>query len=541
MKISTLWYSILILVAIMIAVDLTRPLLPIDETRYLTVAWEYHLRKAWILPTLNFEPYSHKPPMLFWLINIFWQMAGHTDVWPARLVTLIGSIGTIFLTLKIGRTLWPQAPEKGDIAALMLLATPFFLIYSSIIMFDTLLSVAVLLGIYAMLKAYLTAERRYMILLGLAFGLGALIKGPVILLHLLPVLLLSAVWQREFKTSKTFWFGGTFIAVAIGLAIALTWALPAAHIGGPDYKEMIFWGQSAGRMVHSFDHAHPFWFYLALLPAITLPWILVPSFWFGGRTPNDTGTWQSKFLLCWMIPVFIAFMAISGKQAHYLIPLLPALFLLMAHYLVSRGLFQRVNPLSLFLWSALPGLLILGTLTMAKRVNEFATIAPNGKLGLFMEQINVTTPHSIQMAIALILVLALILAGLRRTIKPSTVLKAVSLTYAITIICIHGSAQPLFAKYYDLAPAGAALAAAMNDRTSIAITRPWQGELGYLARLDRRVDSIKDKDIHNWLTAHPGGIVICRHGPDALAPEYRVFYHQPYRSGRKNLSLIQEK
>ncbi len=50
----------------------TMPLLPIDETRYLTVAWEMRQSGHWLLPTLNGEPYSHKPPLLIWLINLAW-------------------------------------------------------------------------------------------------------------------------------------------------------------------------------------------------------------------------------------------------------------------------------------------------------------------------------------------------------------------------------------------------------------------------------------------------------------------------------------
>ena len=46
-----------------------RPVLPIDETRYLSVAWEMWLRGDFLVPHLNGEPYSHKPPLLFWLMN----------------------------------------------------------------------------------------------------------------------------------------------------------------------------------------------------------------------------------------------------------------------------------------------------------------------------------------------------------------------------------------------------------------------------------------------------------------------------------------
>src|SRR6218665_1598985 len=40
--------------------------LPVDETRYLAVAWEMWDRGSFLLPLLNGEPYAHKPPLLFW-------------------------------------------------------------------------------------------------------------------------------------------------------------------------------------------------------------------------------------------------------------------------------------------------------------------------------------------------------------------------------------------------------------------------------------------------------------------------------------------
>jgi len=62
--------------ALLVTSLLCRPLFPVDETRYLTVAWEMFSNHNWILPTLNGIPYHHKPPVLFWLINLMWGIFG---------------------------------------------------------------------------------------------------------------------------------------------------------------------------------------------------------------------------------------------------------------------------------------------------------------------------------------------------------------------------------------------------------------------------------------------------------------------------------
>lgn len=69
---------------------LTWPLLPVDETRYLSVAWEMWLRHEWLVPHLNGALYTDKPPLLFWLVHLGWAVAGVNDVWPRAVCGLCG-------------------------------------------------------------------------------------------------------------------------------------------------------------------------------------------------------------------------------------------------------------------------------------------------------------------------------------------------------------------------------------------------------------------------------------------------------------------
>ncbi len=518
-------------IALMVVVNAARPLLPIDETRYLTVAWEYMTRGTYILPTLNFDPYHHKPPMLFWLINAMWSFFGTTDIWAARLVTLIGSLGTLFMTHQIARVLWPDARQKADIAVFMLGATPFFLIYSSLIMFDALLACAVLVGIYALLRFYQGGSRWNFMLLGLALGAGALIKGPVILLHLLPVILLFPLIRRDFSPSRSLWFQGTIFALLIGTAIGLAWALPAAHLGGPEYKDMIFRGQSADRMVNAFDHARPFWFYLAALPALTLPWIFIAPFYRRGKCPDEIRTWQTRFLLAWILSPFIAFMAISGKQVHYLIPLLPGLALLAAHYIVTRRVLDRLSPGRLYTLALLPGsLAFLGLLGVVITARNLPT--PTGTLA---QMSNV----SLHFLILGLIAVALIARHVRRAGYDTTQsFRAIFAAHVALIICLHLSLAPMMTKYYDLSGVAAIVKPYADAGKPIAVARAWQGELGYLAHLKEPVDIIEPDRMAGWLARHPKGIIILRHTAGKPPKGYKIAYTAPYRSPGKAISLL---
>src|SRR6185312_8800785 len=79
-------------------------------------------------------------------------------------------------------------------------------------------------------------------------------------------------------------------------------------------------GQRAHRA--QFAHQRPWWWYLPLVPVLLLPWLLTL------RAPKGAwaGLWRGRFgrfVWCWWVVPLMAFCAISGKQIHYLLPLLP--------------------------------------------------------------------------------------------------------------------------------------------------------------------------------------------------------------------------
>ena len=93
---ASLLFAFLLCLLLIFLTILCRPQLPIDETRYISVAWEMHQHHQWLLPTLNGEPYSHKPPLLMWLINLSWFIFGVHD-WSARVVIPFISLLNLWL------------------------------------------------------------------------------------------------------------------------------------------------------------------------------------------------------------------------------------------------------------------------------------------------------------------------------------------------------------------------------------------------------------------------------------------------------------
>jgi len=323
-----------------------RGLVPVDETRYLAVAWEMWSRGDWLVPHLNGYPYPHKPPLLFWLINFGWSLGGGVNEWWPRLISGLFSLGSLGLTVYLARHWWPQHPRIAAWAPLILLSCWGWSIFTSAVMFDIVLTFFVLLGMIALVAT----ARGFSAwgLLTVAIGGGILTKGPVMLLHLLPVALIAPWWHNNWSAS---WYAKLGLSLGGGALIALSWALPAGLLGGEEYRQAIFWGQTAYRLVDSFAHHRPVWWYLPLLPIAFFPWLLWPPLWRGliQLRLHDSGL---RFCASWIVLVFIAFSFVSGKQLHYLLPIFPAFALLSAYLLVKFDSLQRTHD------TLLTGLLI---------------------------------------------------------------------------------------------------------------------------------------------------------------------------------------
>ena len=497
----------LLLLAVLTGVALlTRPLIPIDETRYVSAAWEMWLRGDFLVPFKNGVPYSHKPPFMFWMFHAGWALFGVNDWWP-RLVLPLFSAGVLLLTYSLARRLWPQPAGLGGQAALILSSALLWIVFSTSIMFDVMLAFWVLLGMHAVVSAA-NGKRRGFVLLGIAIGMGVLTKGPVILLNLLPITVLAPWWNPGLRWGR--WFGGVGLAVLLGAAIALMWAIPAGLAGGEAYRNAIFWGQTANRMVESFAHRRPFWWYLPLLPLLLFPWFVWPGLWKAlahhWKTGLDRGT---RFCLAWMLPVFIAFSFISGKQPHYLVPLFPAFALLASRVLADRSS-SRVG---------LPALL-------AMALGVALVLAASGKIAAVYEQVAVLPP--IWPGVALVLLaLAAWLAG-RRDFPPVLNLALLgAATLALVQLAATRSIDPL----YNIKPMAQAIRQVQEQGLPVANAARYHAQYQFLGRLEAPLVELRGAELTRWLAAHPEAyaVIYLKDGQriDAIPARHK----QAYRGG----------
>ena len=507
---ATLLFAISVLTLILL-----RPLTPIDETRYVAAAWDMHQGGSAFVPHLNGQIYGHKPPLLFWLINLAWLFAGVSE-YAARLVAPAFAVGCIALTGLLARRLWPRQPQRAGIAALILASSAVFLVFGSATMFDAMLSFATVLAMLALWRASQQPAAANWFAFGAAVALGVYAKGPVILLHVMPAALTMPIWRGTPRVAAAAWYRGVGLAVLISLGLVALWLVPALLIGGEPYQVEVLWRQSAGRVTSSFAHQRPVWFYVAMLPLL-----LWPYGWTGPglRSLSPRSLWAepaTRFLTVWVLGALIAFSAISGKQTHYLLPELPALALLLS----SGVIYRQWRPRDL--WLALPLIGLLGLLVLAG----------TGQLSA-LKRLDYDLPFW-AIGAGIICVIAGI-GGFLRLRSGVIALAALPLSL---VVGLHFAASPFIFAHYDLRPIGNALIPFRNK--GIAITDgTYHAQLSFAARLDRPVTQLLQPDaISDWFRAHPGGVLLDQSG--AAFPGLHPVARFPYRSGQYTLFQANE-
>jgi 4-amino-4-deoxy-L-arabinose transferase-like glycosyltransferase len=397
-------------------------------------------------------------------------------------------------------------------------------------MFDMLLTATVVGALLALWTAGRNGGWRAFLAYGFCTGLGLLTKGPIVLLFTLPAALLGTFWIDEAQRRGWLWRIGA--SVALAAAMGLAWALRAAYLGGPEYAEMLLWKQSAGRIASSFAHARPFWFYGPILLAFLAPLLAWRPAWAGVRkffeARNEARAEERNearaFLLCWIVPAILGLSLISGKQLHYLLPIVPALALLIS--LGLRTVTGRIGDMAPVLGVAFA--LVIGLIVLA--MDGVRVLPEESNVGAVLPAQSV--PLLIAMGLLALGALAVFAGSVRRS------LIGLAVVNLVLVLGIAIQARDVMMESYDLQPVADALTE--RRRGPIAMTQRSRGEFGFLARLTEPVAEVSSDDLSGWLAANPSGIAIVRSqigSRTSAPPQNPIVYSRNYRR-REVFSLV---
>jgi len=353
-----------------------------DEPQYAQATKQMVDTRDFIDIRFQNEVQYKKPVGIYWLQSLAVSTAqalgkqnALTTIWLYRLPSLIGAIGAVLLTYWAALAFVSR--RAAVLAALMMATSVALGLEARLAKTDAMLLLTTVAAMGAMARAYLNAERvgpahhlgwLEPIVFWTALAGGILLKGPVIVVFVgLTILTLvvadrSARWLLELRPAIGIvwllvlvvpWFmaianrgGDSFFTESLGRdLIAKVLSAPDAHGAPPGYHFLLFWVM--------------FW------PGATLAAIAAPSVWAARREKG------ARFLLAWVIPAWIVFELAITKLPHYLLPLYPAIAILivgvMDPFVLARERWLVRGTGWWFVWAAIMAVGSIGALIFLGR------------------------------------------------------------------------------------------------------------------------------------------------------------------------------
>src|SRR2546422_4859197 len=306
------------------------------EAREGLVAREMLRTGDWILPLWNGSVVPSKPPLFHWLAAASAALTGagvteHTLRAPS--IVLGGLV--VLLVLLAGRA-W-SGEQVGFRAAVMLATTPQFLNEAGDGRVDMTLTTAITgaqLRVVDGLRGGAGPTRR---VLALCLALAILAKGPVGPGLIGLTALVSALANRRLGPALRL---VRPLPVLVFLAVAGGWYGLAYHHRGMDFVAKQIISENGEALLGSarFPYRSPF-FYLAPLVLGGLPWTLVLP-WALARGWRS-GDLARRHAVVWAAAVLVFFSLAPLKRAAYLLPLRPALALVVGWWLAEVAAEER--------------------------------------------------------------------------------------------------------------------------------------------------------------------------------------------------------
>ena len=303
-----------------------------DETKYAQVVRE--MRKgALFLPTLEGTPFTHKPPLHFWMIDALTHVFGVYSTWTFALPSIAGFFALLWL-------LWRM---EGGVAAFICGTSILVWGSAQTARMDVTFTLCIAVAAWMMQRTWTSTEApgpgpKALGLAGVVLGIATLIKGPMA--PVIAIFLFVFEWIRRRRRPP----GRYALPVLAMIVIPLLWFVPAMLMGGGAYTREVLVKQTAGRAVGAWVHRSPVWFYVAHAPGTLFPWfaLLVMAI----LAAYKRGDERAKFYVSWILAVLVPYSLMSSKLDVYMMAMIPAMALLIARLFATDDVWVRRGHLS---------------------------------------------------------------------------------------------------------------------------------------------------------------------------------------------------
>ncbi|MBU9514220.1 glycosyltransferase family 39 protein [Burkholderia multivorans] len=316
-----------------------RHLIPSDEGRYAEMAREMFVTGDWITPRYNGYKYFEKPPLQTWLNALTFAWFGIGE-WQARLYTALASFAGVLLVGFTGARL--LNPLSGFLAAVVLACSPYWNLMGHFNALDMGLAFWMALSLCALLLAQRpglrpAAVRGWMWVCWAAMAFAVLSKGLVGVILPGAVLVLYTLIARDWALWKRLYLVSGLV---IFFAIATPWFVLVQQ-RNPEFFNFFFIVQQFRRyLTPEQNRPGPFYYFVPVLLVGFLPWLSVAwqSVRHALRMPRQPNGFSPMLvLLIWSAFIFLFFSASHSKLISYVLPVAPALALIIGAYLPLLG------------------------------------------------------------------------------------------------------------------------------------------------------------------------------------------------------------
>jgi 4-amino-4-deoxy-L-arabinose transferase-like glycosyltransferase len=289
-----------------------------------------------------------KPVGIYWLQSAVVETASklglpraQVRIWLYRVPSLIGAVGAMLMTYW---TALGFVTRRGAVLAGLIMCSSVLLgAEARLAKTDAVLLLTVVAAMGAMARVYLSWQRgedpahppwTWPAIFWTALAGGILIKGPLILMFVvltigtLAILDRTAVWIWRLRPV----WGLTWL-----LVLVLPWFIAIFWRAGDTFFVDSLGGDMLSKIAAQESHGAPPGTYLLLFwvtfwPAAPLAGLAAPAVWRARREPG------AQYLLAWLMPSWIVFELVLTKLPHYVLPLYPAIAILIVGALERRVL-----------------------------------------------------------------------------------------------------------------------------------------------------------------------------------------------------------
>ena len=358
-----LWTLLIVFALIWFYLLGVRTLVPTDEGRYAEMAREMVASHDWITTRLNAIKYFEKPPLQTWMNAITFELFGLGE-WQARLWTGLCGFFGVLLTAYTGRRVF-----NGRIGMYAGLVLGSSLLWGGMGHANTLdmglagMMTISLCGLLIAQRNQATSEeqRNWMLVCWAGMALAVLSKGLIGIVLPGAVLVLYTLFAGDWRIWKRLHL---VKGLVLFFVISAPWFI-VVSMRNHEFAYFFFVHEHFQRFLTKVHHRTGAWYYFVpILVAGIIPWlgVLLQSLWEGMRDRHESslsgsldgtagrGFQPKKMLLIWAAFSFFFFSISDSKLPSYILPIFPAVALLIAAYL------ERAGTRSIYLTAALFGL-----------------------------------------------------------------------------------------------------------------------------------------------------------------------------------------